>query len=68
MSREQDREALISLIRSTYHDDEGAVDRFLGRPHTLLGQWAPNQVIDSDPDGVRKVRELVERANTGIAI
>lgn len=68
MPSEQNRVALISLIRSTYHDDEGAVDRFLDCHHTLLGHRAPRQVIDCDPEGVSKVRALVERANTGVAI
>ncbi|MFX0543886.1 antitoxin Xre/MbcA/ParS toxin-binding domain-containing protein [Roseovarius sp. S4756] len=68
MTNTSDQQSIMALLERTYHADRAAMDRFLDRPHRLLGGVSPRQSIESGPGGMEEVRNLLLRANGGVAV
>ncbi len=58
------RNAALRLWRQ----DKAAADRFLKRPHPLLGGRAPLAVARESPAGAKRVLKLIRAAGAGVAV
>ena len=48
--------------------DLDAADRFLNRPHPLLGGREPLAVAQQSRDGAAEVKKLIDAARAGVAV
>jgi putative toxin-antitoxin system antitoxin component (TIGR02293 family) len=59
---------VIDAVGCAYHGDIAKMDRFLDRPHPLLGGATPFDMARSSSAGADAVLNLVRRAVAGVAV
>ncbi len=59
---------VVDAISRSFHGDQGAVERFLTRPHTLLSGRTPLEMAGSSSAGSQAVINLIRRADAGVAL
>ncbi len=59
---------VVDAATRSFGGDRAAVDRFLARPHPLLGGMTPLAMAQSGPAGAEAVVNLIRRADAGIAV
>ena len=61
-------ESVRELLSHVYHGDQEAVDEFLNRRHPLLEGETPFDMAHSSLAGAKRVLDLIQRAEAGVAL